>query len=120
VTTNISIISDVPKVLFAQPDFWFWFYLTVVISSTMMPSPSDRRAWIPVILLVCFLVGIGFLAGVGQWMMIVIVSPLNDILRSVAIVFAMSFGIHLLVLFPVWGLRKILNRLTGYEVSSQN
>jgi hypothetical protein len=120
VTTDLGVITRASKDLFEQPDFWFWFYLTVVISSTMVPSPSDRRAWIPVILVVCFLIGIGYIAGIGQWMMIVIDSPLNDILRSVAIVFAMSVGIHLIILLPVWVIRKLLNHLTGYEVSSAN
>lgn len=28
-----------------QPDFWLWFYLTFAVSSTMIPSAADRRAW---------------------------------------------------------------------------
>lgn len=28
-------------------DFYLWFYFTFAVSSTMMPSDSDRHSWIP-------------------------------------------------------------------------
>lgn len=32
------------------PDAWLWLYLTVAISNAMMPSPTDRASWRPVLL----------------------------------------------------------------------
>ena len=33
--------------LFTIHDFPLWFYLTFAVSSTMLPSQSDRHAWLP-------------------------------------------------------------------------
>jgi hypothetical protein len=118
VTADMGIILESLEDMLRQPDFWFWFYLTVVVSTTMLPSLSDRRAWFPLSIAVSLLAGIGILAGVGSWMIESIGVPLNEVLRSTAIVFAMSSGVHLLVLLPTWGIRKALNRLTGLKLTS--
>jgi hypothetical protein len=44
---------------------------------------------------------------------------LNDALRGVAIVFAISAAVHLVVLFPTWIFRKVLSRVTGMQVVSR-
>ena len=111
------VVLEKSKVMLAQPDFWLWFYLTVVISGTMLPSPSDRRAWFSLVLAIGLLVGVGILAGAGPWMVENLGNPLNDVLRTTAIVFAVSAGVHLMVLIPAYGVRKVLNRLTGLQVA---
>ncbi len=102
----------------AMPDFWLWFYLMVTVSSTMFPSPSDRRAWLPVALIVILIVGLALLFGAGPWMSENLLPYLNEVLRGIAVVFAISVTVHLIVLLPAWGLRKILSRLTGMRVVS--
>jgi hypothetical protein len=104
---------------FASPDFWLWFYLTVTVSSTMFPSASDRRAWLPVALLVGLILGVALFFGAGPWMSENLLPVLNDALRGVAIVFAISAAVHLVVLFPVWIFRKVLSRVTGMQVVSR-
>ncbi|MFC1996685.1 hypothetical protein ACFLXI_03635 [Chloroflexota bacterium] len=106
------------KASFAVPDFWLWFYLTVAVSSTMFPSPSDRRAWLPVTLIVVLIVGLALLFGAGPWMSENLLPALNDGLHGVAIVFAISLGVNLVVIIPTWLMRKILNKVTGFQVRS--
>lgn len=101
---------------FSVPDFWLWFYLTVAVSSTMFPSPSDRRAWLPVTLIVVLIIGFALLFGAGPWMSENLLPTLNDALRGIALVFAISVAVHLVVLFPVWVLRKVLSRVTGMQL----
>ena len=103
--------------LLVRSDFWLWFYLIVAVSSTMMPSRSDRRAWLPVALIVAFLLGLGIFAGAGPWLLDNITAPLNNALRTVAIVFAISMGVHLVLVMPFIFLRRVLERLTGYEIA---
>jgi hypothetical protein len=50
-----------------QPDFWLWFYLAFTISSTMLPSASDRRAWLPIVTGVLDPGGVG--TAVWRWSM---------------------------------------------------
>lgn len=117
-TLNLTQIQNTVKLNLERPDFWLWFYLMVVISSTMLPSQSDRRAWVPLSMAVILLMGIGIFVGVGPWMMDNIGNWMNDVFRSLAIVFGMSTGVHLVVLVPAWGIRKGLNHFTGLEVKS--
>ena len=52
-----------------RPDFWIWFYLTFAVSSTMLPSASDRKAWLPLAVIGVTLVGLILLGGAGPWLM---------------------------------------------------
>jgi hypothetical protein len=97
-------------------DFWLWFYLIVTVSSTMFPSPSDRRAWLPVSLILALIIGLGLLFGAGPWMSDNLLPVLNNTLRGVAIVFAISAGVHLVVLIPTWLIGKILAGVLGVKV----
>ena len=100
----------------AQPDFWLWFYLAFVVSSTMLPSASDRRAWLPIGLVVGGLFLLAVLAGAGPWMLANLAPSLNSILRGVGAVFAISAAVHLVILVPVWVIRVLLSKLTGMEI----
>jgi hypothetical protein len=107
-----SILSD----LQLKPDFWLWFYLTFAVSSTMLPSPSDRHAWLPLVIVAIFLLGLSILVGAGPWLLDNIASPFNQALRSVAMVMGIAAGIHFVLLPPVWAVRQMLMKATGYRV----
>lgn len=104
--------------VYNQSDFWIWFYLAFAISSTMTPSAADRRAWLPVLVGLALLVGLSLLAGAGPWITQNLALPLIRVIQSVTAVFAISLGIHLVLLPPAWGLHRLLARLTGLEVVS--
>jgi hypothetical protein len=107
-----SGLLAVPK----APDFWLWFYLTFTISSTMMPSASDRHAWLPLGLLACVLFGIAILAGAGPWMLANLASPFNAFLRALALIFGLSGVIHVFLILPFLLAHKLLTRLTGVDI----
>ena len=109
-------LPEAIRILFARSDFWLWFYLIVAVSSTMMPSRSDRRAWLPVILAAVFLLVLGLLAGAGPWLVENLAMPLNEALRAIAMVFAISLLVHLVLVLPFFLLVKILERFTGFRV----
>jgi hypothetical protein len=112
-----TILNSIIEML-DRPDFWLWFYLTVVISGTMLPSPADRRSWLPIGIAISLLTLLGVLTGIGSWMVQNIGFRLNNIFRSTAVVFGISAALHLVVLCPAWGIRKIISRLTGLEVKA--
>jgi hypothetical protein len=99
-----------------QSDFWLWFYLTLAISSTMLPSASDRRGWLPLGLTVGGLALLAVLAGAGPWMMENLAPGLNQLLRGLAVVLAISLVVHVVLLLPAWMLRRLIERLTGMRV----
>ena len=113
---NMTNVQNSLTASLATLDFWLWFYLTVAVSSTMFPSPSDRRAWLPVSLIVVLFTGLALVFGAGPWMSENLLPVLNDALRGVAVVFAISSGVHMVVLVPTWLVRKLLSRMLGLKV----
>jgi hypothetical protein len=105
-------LGDVGRV----PDFWLWFYLTFVVSSTMLPSASDRHAWLPVILFAAGLLLVVILAGAGPWMLEHLTPPFNSFLRALAMIFGLSALLHALLILPFLLLHRLLARITGVDV----
>jgi hypothetical protein len=103
-----------------QPDFWIWFYLTFTFSTTMLPSESDRRAWLPLALVVVLLIGAAALAGAGPWLLDNLAPLLNNGLRGVALVFGISLGIHVLLWIPLRVLRELIARLTHSSLRARS
>jgi hypothetical protein len=105
-------ITLLPKVT----DFALWFYLTFAISSTMLPSQSDRHAWLPLGFSVAVLVALALFAGAGSWMMLNLAPPLNEFLQSVATLFGLSAAVHGILILPVMLIHKLLARGLGWDV----
>ena len=103
--------------IYSQPDFWLWFYLIFTISSTMLPSASDRRAWLPLILVAGVLLGLSILAGAGPWLLENLAPMLNRFLLAVAGVFGISIFVHFVLLLPTFVLRILLGWLTGTKLA---
>jgi hypothetical protein len=113
---ELATVIDKLETIYSRPDFWLWFYLAFTTSSTMLPSASDRRAWLPLAFVVGLLLGVSVLAGAGPWMVANLATPFNNAMRSVAVVIAISLLLHTLVLLPMWGLRILLSRLLKLKV----
>ncbi|MFZ0533767.1 MAG: hypothetical protein WAM09_11350 [Anaerolineales bacterium] len=110
-TINLSIKSMIDR-----PDFWLWFYLTFAVGSTMMPSTSDRRAWLPLIFVLVILLVSILLIGVGPWLLSRFGNAFKAALDAITMVFGITVMIHLILLPPMWIIRKIISRLVGFQV----
>ena len=95
-----------------HPDFFLWFYLAFVISSTMLPSDTDRLSWIPILIGLGIVLVASLLAGAGPWLVQHIVPPLNDALKSIAILFGIGFFLHLVLVIPVRVFREFIQKMT--------
>jgi hypothetical protein len=102
--------------IFNQSDFWIWFYIIFVISSTMYPSASDRRSWLPIILLVVGIIIVSVLFGAGPWM-IQVAPGLNGFLLEVATILGICALIHVVLFLPLWAVRLLIVRTTGMRVA---
>ena len=97
-------------------DFFLWFYLAFAVSSTMMPSESDRHAWLPLGLWTTGLLALAIFAGAGSWMLENIAPLLNDFFGSVATLFGLSVALHIILLLPTMLLHRIVSKVTGVDV----
>jgi hypothetical protein len=96
------------RLLPSAPDFYLWFYLTFAVSSTMLPSESDRHAWLPLGLWIGVLFAIAITAGAGSWMLENLAPFFDPFLRSIALMFALSDIVHVILLIPIYGFRRLL------------
>jgi hypothetical protein len=105
------------KILPTLSDFWLWFYLTFTISSTMMPSASDRHAWLPLSIFAGILLVLAVLAGAGPWMLEHLAPPLNAFFKSVSLIIGLSVALHLILLIPIFLVHRGLSKITGLDVA---
>lgn len=113
---QMSSFSMAMKSVVDMPDFWIWFYLIFAVSSTMMPSSSDRRAWLPLISMMVILLGLVLLIGVGPWILTRFESAFKAALDAITMVLGITVLIHLILLLPAWIIRKIISRMVGLQV----
>ena len=97
-------------------DFPLWFYLTFAVSSTMLPSQSDRHAWLPLGATIVVLIALAVLAGVGPWMLTYLTPPLNSFLSTAAIIFGLSAAVHFVLILPIKLIHILLSKLTGVDI----
>ena len=98
------------------PDFFLWFYLTFAVSSTMLPSESDRHSWLPLGLWMGVLLMVAIVAGAGTWMLENLAPVFDPLLRSIALLFALSNIVHIILLIPFHSLRLVLSYIFEVEV----
>ena len=109
-----SALASLPN----HPDFWLWLYLTLAVSSTMLPSASDRQSFLPLGIILAVLLGLSLWAGAGGWLAETLWPPIDASMRSAAVVFGIAVLVHL-ILYPIASLtRQALSSLTGLEVVS--
>jgi hypothetical protein len=99
-------------------DFYLWLYLAFAVSSTMLPSESDRHAWLPLGLWVAGLFALAIFAGAGTWMLTNLAPLLNDFLTVVAMLFGLSVILHIVLLLPTFIAHRIVSKMTGVDVRS--
>lgn len=100
-----------------QQDFWLWFYLTFTVSSTMVPSGADRRAWPSIAIVLAILLVLALVSGAGPWMAETLAPLFNAALQALDIVLGISVLFHLALLPPIWLLRRLMEKLTGMQVA---
>jgi hypothetical protein len=114
---QLNAFSVASKSIVAKPDFWLWFYLLFTVSSTMMPSASDRRAWVPLIIIIVGLLVLVLLMGIGPWLMSHFEIAFITALNAINMVFGITIIIHIFLLPPAWLLRKVVSRITRLQVA---
>lgn len=97
-------------------DFPLWFYLVFTVSSTMLPSQSDRHAWLPLGVAIVVLIAFAIGAGIGPWMLKNAAPPLNSFLSAAAVIFGLSAAVHAVLILPIALFHGLLARLTGVDV----
>lgn len=102
--------------LFTAPDFLVWLYLIFAVSNAMMPSPSDRRAWPPFILLLLVAATALYILDRQQVIIAGIVGPMATVFGYLALAFSLAIGVDIAVIFVIYLLEGLISRLRGVEL----
>ena len=109
-------LLDALVIISRQPDFWVWLYLTMAVSSTMMPSASDRKAWGPILIFMGLGVVLVLMAGLGGWFLETFGAGLNSGMRAAAVVIGIALLAHVVTLLPVMLIKRLVMGMMGVEV----
>jgi hypothetical protein len=110
---DLDTILDGIKTYLKAPDVFLWSYLLLSVSNTMLPSKSDRKAWLPAVLgfvvIYIAILGISMGSPASLWMV--------DIARELGKTLIKAFGIaavlNLLILLPLWLIDVTMKRIQG-------
>ena len=108
----LSLLNNLPK----TTDFGLWIYFAFAISSTMLPSESDRQSWTVIVILIVIVLSFVLLSGLGEWMLNNIYPFFNQWLMSISTVLTGSVIVDLLIFIPAWIVRQIITKITGLRV----
>ena len=98
-------------------DFWLILYLLFVINNSMLPSASDRRAWVPLTIVVALAAIVLFYAGFTNLLWNIYTGPLETAFRALALAFTLTVALDAVVIPLLWLLERFLMRLTGMKVN---
>ncbi|MCH7588735.1 MAG: hypothetical protein IIC78_11990 [Chloroflexi bacterium] len=105
-----EIIRNWFQSVYQTPNFGLWLYFLLTISNMMLPSASDRRAWLRAgLLLLAFSIALYFIglgAVAGTWLK----GPTLRIFSGLTQAFLISSLLDLLLLIPIVILEKSLKR----------
>lgn len=113
---SMSLFYQALQAIPTVKDFYLWLYLIFAVSSTMLPSEADSRAWLPLGIWVAGLLGLAVFAGAGSWMLTNLAPLLDDFLKVASVLFGASAILHIVFIIPSFIVHKIVARLTGLDV----
>ena len=102
--------------LLEVPDAWLWAYLIFAISNTMLPSQSDRAAWIPVLLFLAITAAVAFVAGLGPTIVDRLGQPVDVAVPWITAMLGFTLVADLPFVLLIALLERLLERLRGMRV----
>jgi len=115
-TASVDRLSPALSRLFTAPDFLVWLYFIFAISNAMMPSPSDRRAWPPFLILLA-VAGVALYVLDRQQVIIAgIAGPAATVFGYLALALSLAIGVDVVFIFVIYLLEGLISRLRGVEL----
>ena len=99
----------------AAADALIWFFLIFSIANSMMPSPSDTQSWPPVLGFLAFVVVVILVFG-GADLIRFLTPTVQFLTRWLAVAFALTAFVDVLVIVFLWLLMRLLERVSGRSV----
>ena len=108
-------IANAVSRLFQAPDAWLWLYLIFAFSNAMLPSPSDRETWPPVILFIVGIVALALAVNRGDVLQ-ALAGPLNAGITWLTAAFLITLAVDVPVMLLVFLLERGAESIRGQRV----
>lgn len=109
---SLDRLGEGIRAFLSTPDVFLWCYFLLTVSNTMLPSSSDRNAWLPVGIAFLILYVMIILIALGSPTSTFLVDLAEEIANTLSRAFGLAAALNLLLVLPLWGLnwgfRKIL------------
>jgi len=108
-----AVIQSWFESVYQTANFGLWLYFLLTISNMMLPSASDRRAWLRAglillaIAIALYFLGIGPVA--GTW----VEEPTLRLFSGLTQAFSIAAILDFFILIPIIGLEQLLRRVRG-------
>lgn len=112
-----SALSAARQAVHAQ-DAWVWLYLIVAVANAMLPSPSDRRGWPPVVLCLGALVLVLLLSGVLTRVPADVSALCASLTAGLAFAFTLTVALDLAIGAALWTVVLALGLLMNRRIVS--
>ena len=116
-TPTVENLIFVMRQIFATKDVFIWLYLLFAISNAMMPSPSDRRAWPLLAVVIGTTFGILLLFGAEAALLAQVVVPLARVAVYVTLAFTLTVLVDLLFIVFLLVFELVVGRISGRKIN---
>lgn len=106
---NFKEGADAFRSVLDIPDVWLWLYLLITVSNMMLPSASDRSSWIPVAVILMFLLILVFLIAPGAIQVEWVNGLIEGAFEALATGFGITASIDLILILPLWGVKIVID-----------
>ncbi|MCO5191380.1 MAG: hypothetical protein M9918_24715 [Anaerolineae bacterium] len=107
------------RTFLATNDVFVWLYLLFAVSNAMMPSPSDRRSWPPVLIALGVIIVLLVVFDVQPLLTEGVLNPLSIGASYLALAFGFTIVIDVLFIAFIFLLELIIGRIRGVRVQYQ-
>ena len=116
-TPSFDNLIQALRQIFQTKDVFIWLYLLFAISNAMMPSPSDRRAWPLLGVVIGTMVGLLLIFDAQDVLVRGVIAPLSQVAVYVTLAFVMTIAVNLLFVVVIVGLEVVFGRISGRRVN---
>jgi hypothetical protein len=101
------------EIFMRTPDVLLWIYLLLAISNTMLPSPSDYKAWLPAGIILGVIYATVVILSIGSETNSWLVGLANTFAETLLRAFGVAAVVNLCLVVPLWLGDRLIRRIRG-------
>lgn len=113
---QVRSLTEALGALFETPDFLVWLYLIFAVSTAMMPSPSDRRAWPAFLVLLVLIAAVVYLLDLESILFTELAQPVLTTFANLGLAFSLAVGVDIVFIMIIYLLEQLVSNLKGVEL----